>query len=246
MHRKAENWAAKHGSQFAPAKYELVHFTRDPATSSSYSPPAPLHDPSLALLPLSGPPDGHQTTEGLPPREGGSERHEATLGPDGAGFVPVGHRDCHLAPRVQGHALAPDALWLLRMVHTRTQRPRHGLCDPENTETGGADHHRRLPHHRRVRGGRRGPAEAEAETERSWKLTGFAFSHSDLPPSLSHTHISAILPAFPCHFAPQARFNTIPSVERLHLPNVAFYGPASILRSSDAHSSTVMTAVLST
>ncbi|EPS26195.1 hypothetical protein PDE_01131 [Penicillium oxalicum 114-2] len=30
IHRKAEQWAVKHGSQFAPAKYELVHFTRDP------------------------------------------------------------------------------------------------------------------------------------------------------------------------------------------------------------------------
>lgn len=30
IHRKAEWWALQHGSQFALAKYELVHFTRDP------------------------------------------------------------------------------------------------------------------------------------------------------------------------------------------------------------------------
>lgn len=27
IHRRAEEWARKHGSQFAPAKYELVHVT---------------------------------------------------------------------------------------------------------------------------------------------------------------------------------------------------------------------------
>ncbi|KAK9796084.1 putative Reverse transcriptase [Seiridium cardinale] len=29
IHRRTEEWAIKHGSQFAPAKYELVHFIRD-------------------------------------------------------------------------------------------------------------------------------------------------------------------------------------------------------------------------
>lgn len=28
VHRKAEEWAQRHGSRFAPAKYELVHFSR--------------------------------------------------------------------------------------------------------------------------------------------------------------------------------------------------------------------------
>ena len=37
IHRKAEDWAAKHGSQFAPAKYELVHFTRDPKANSTHA-----------------------------------------------------------------------------------------------------------------------------------------------------------------------------------------------------------------
>ncbi len=37
IHRKAEEWAAKHGSQFAPAKYELVHFTRDPKANSTHA-----------------------------------------------------------------------------------------------------------------------------------------------------------------------------------------------------------------
>jgi hypothetical protein len=37
IHRKAEEWACKHGSQFAPAKYELVHFTRDPKANSTHS-----------------------------------------------------------------------------------------------------------------------------------------------------------------------------------------------------------------
>jgi ribonuclease HI len=37
IHRKAEQWAIKHGSQFAPAKYELVHFTRDPEKNSTHA-----------------------------------------------------------------------------------------------------------------------------------------------------------------------------------------------------------------
>lgn len=37
IHRKAEKWAAQHGSQFAPAKYELVHFTRDPKANSTHA-----------------------------------------------------------------------------------------------------------------------------------------------------------------------------------------------------------------
>jgi ribonuclease HI len=35
-HRKAEKWARQHGSQFAPAKYELVHFTRDPKKNTTH------------------------------------------------------------------------------------------------------------------------------------------------------------------------------------------------------------------
>ena len=37
LHRKAEEWAKKYGFQFAPAKYELVHFTRDPTANSTYA-----------------------------------------------------------------------------------------------------------------------------------------------------------------------------------------------------------------
>jgi hypothetical protein len=37
IHRKAEQWAVNHGSQFAPAKYELVHFTRDPKKSCTHA-----------------------------------------------------------------------------------------------------------------------------------------------------------------------------------------------------------------
>lgn len=36
IHRKAERWALQHGSQFAPAKYELVHFTRDPRADTTH------------------------------------------------------------------------------------------------------------------------------------------------------------------------------------------------------------------
>ncbi|KAJ6436880.1 reverse transcriptase [Purpureocillium lavendulum] len=36
MHRKAQVWARKHGSQFSPAKYELVHFTRDPTANCTH------------------------------------------------------------------------------------------------------------------------------------------------------------------------------------------------------------------
>ncbi|RMJ21223.1 hypothetical protein PHISP_07907 [Aspergillus sp. HF37] len=37
IHRTAEKWAAQHGSQFALAKYELVHFTRDPKANSTHA-----------------------------------------------------------------------------------------------------------------------------------------------------------------------------------------------------------------
>ncbi|EDN04471.1 predicted protein [Histoplasma mississippiense (nom. inval.)] len=37
IHRNAEQWARRHGSQFAPAKYELVHFTRDPKANSTHA-----------------------------------------------------------------------------------------------------------------------------------------------------------------------------------------------------------------
>ena len=36
IHRIAEKWALQHGSQFAPAKYELVHFTRDPKANTTH------------------------------------------------------------------------------------------------------------------------------------------------------------------------------------------------------------------
>ena len=37
IYQKAEKWARQHGSQFAPAKYELVHFTRDPKANTTHS-----------------------------------------------------------------------------------------------------------------------------------------------------------------------------------------------------------------
>ena len=37
VHRHAEEWARRHGSQFSPAKYELVHFTRDPKQNSTHA-----------------------------------------------------------------------------------------------------------------------------------------------------------------------------------------------------------------
>lgn len=37
IHTRAQEWASKHGSQFAPAKYELVHFTRDPRKNSTHA-----------------------------------------------------------------------------------------------------------------------------------------------------------------------------------------------------------------
>jgi hypothetical protein len=36
-YRKAEDWARKHSLQFAPTKYELVHFTRDPNINSIHT-----------------------------------------------------------------------------------------------------------------------------------------------------------------------------------------------------------------
>ncbi len=37
VHRKAEKWARQHGSRFAPAKYELVHFTRNPGMDTDHA-----------------------------------------------------------------------------------------------------------------------------------------------------------------------------------------------------------------
>ena len=45
IHRKAEKWATTHGSRFAPAKYELVHFTRDPDQSTKHA----LHLPNATI-----------------------------------------------------------------------------------------------------------------------------------------------------------------------------------------------------
>jgi ribonuclease HI len=35
-HRQAEKWAKQHGSEFAPKKYELVHFSRDPWMNTTH------------------------------------------------------------------------------------------------------------------------------------------------------------------------------------------------------------------
>jgi ribonuclease HI len=45
IHQKAEKWARQHGSQFAPAKYELVHFTRDPRKNTTH----PLRLPQATI-----------------------------------------------------------------------------------------------------------------------------------------------------------------------------------------------------
>ena len=45
VHQKAEKWARQHGSDFAPAKYELVHFTRDPRMNTT----RPLHLPNATI-----------------------------------------------------------------------------------------------------------------------------------------------------------------------------------------------------
>ena len=36
IHQKAITWAKQHGSQFAPAKYELVHFNKDPRINTTH------------------------------------------------------------------------------------------------------------------------------------------------------------------------------------------------------------------
>jgi hypothetical protein len=36
IHRIAKKWALQHESQFAPAKYKLVHFTRDPKANTTH------------------------------------------------------------------------------------------------------------------------------------------------------------------------------------------------------------------
>ena len=46
-HRKAERWAQQHGSQFAPDKYELVHFTRNPQANTTH----PLRLPQATIEP---------------------------------------------------------------------------------------------------------------------------------------------------------------------------------------------------
>jgi hypothetical protein len=45
IHRRAEQWARRHGSQFAPAKYELVHFSRDPRANITH----PLYLPHATI-----------------------------------------------------------------------------------------------------------------------------------------------------------------------------------------------------
>ena len=37
MHQRAMIWARQHGSQFTPAKYELVHFNKDPRISTTHA-----------------------------------------------------------------------------------------------------------------------------------------------------------------------------------------------------------------
>ena len=90
IHAKAEDWATKHGSKFAPAKYELVHFTRDPRANSTHALP---HDyQGLPFVPISRYPHGYQAPMGLPSGTRGSKSHEATVGPVGSGVVDVGNR----------------------------------------------------------------------------------------------------------------------------------------------------------
>jgi ribonuclease HI len=45
MHQKAEKWALQHGSQFAPDKYDLVHFTRDLRVNTTH----PLRLPQATI-----------------------------------------------------------------------------------------------------------------------------------------------------------------------------------------------------
>jgi hypothetical protein len=49
IHQKAQKWAFKHGSQFAPAKYELVHFTKNPKKNSTHG----LHLPNAIIQAFS-------------------------------------------------------------------------------------------------------------------------------------------------------------------------------------------------
>jgi hypothetical protein len=36
IHQTTEKWALQHGSQFTPAKYKLIHFTRDPKANTTH------------------------------------------------------------------------------------------------------------------------------------------------------------------------------------------------------------------
>jgi hypothetical protein len=60
IHQKAEQWAVKHGSQFAPAKYKLVHFTRDPRKQHTCALLTTRHYRGLHVMPLPGYSNGHQ------------------------------------------------------------------------------------------------------------------------------------------------------------------------------------------
>jgi hypothetical protein len=55
-HRKADNWARKHGWVFAATKYTLVHFTRNPKVNTKHPLRLPRHtitpDPSCRYLGL--------------------------------------------------------------------------------------------------------------------------------------------------------------------------------------------------
>lgn len=45
IHRRAEQWARRHGSRFAPTKYQLVHFSRAPTANTTH----PLHLPHATI-----------------------------------------------------------------------------------------------------------------------------------------------------------------------------------------------------
>jgi len=79
IHTRAELWARQHASVFAPAKYELIHFTNRPEKHST-SAELVLDNPhSAGISDLQGPRSDPELTPGMggsPPAYSGSDDHE--------------------------------------------------------------------------------------------------------------------------------------------------------------------------
>ncbi|KAJ5677079.1 uncharacterized protein N7477_002712 [Penicillium maclennaniae] len=147
IHQKAEQWAVKHGFQFVPAKYELVHCTRDPKKNSTHAlrlPHATIKaSASCRYLGIQMDTklrwDYHREKV-----EAGVTKRLPALSALASSTWGTGA--INLRPCVPRNGRAPDALWLFGMAHPwkqlHKQRIRYDEYHPEDPETCSSDHHR--------------------------------------------------------------------------------------------------------